>query len=164
MTVTMLIAGLAVLAAATVLDLAVGVRNPVGRAALHLLCAVAGILLLIAGLRAATGLPGRVGLDDSLASGTTGLTLDALSGLFLAIASAVAAPVALVFTSWSRSTDRLRRRGLGTLHALTLAAVTLIITADNAFVFFFAWEGLTFLFYLRSASRGTDRAEPGRAS
>lgn len=160
MTATFLIAGLAVLAAATLVDLAAGVRTTAGRLAPHLLCAAAAVLLLIAGLRVTLGAPARVSLHDWLAFGNAGLTLDALSGLFLTIASAVAVPVALVFASWSRSTERLRRRGLGALHALTLAMVAVIITADNAFVFFFAWESLTVLFYLLA---GFARHRPGRA-
>jgi hydrogenase-4 component B len=160
MTTALLITGLVVLAVAAVLDLALGVRTVVGRLAPHLLCAAAALVLLAAGLRATNGLTGRVSLDDWLAFGNSGLTLDALSGLFLTIASAVAVPVALVFASWSRSTARLRRRGLGALHALTLAAVTVIITADNVFVFFFAWESLTVLFYLLV---GFARHRPGRA-
>lgn len=160
MTAAALIAGLATLGAATLLDLALGVRTAVGRLAPHLLCAAAAVLLLIAGLRAVTGAVSRISLDDWFAVGNAGLTLDALSGLFLTIASAVAIPVALVFASWSRSVVRLRRRGLGALHALTLAAVTVIITADNAFVLFFAWESLTVLFYLLT---GFARHRPGRA-
>ncbi|HVV18383.1 MAG TPA: proton-conducting transporter membrane subunit [Pseudonocardiaceae bacterium] len=160
MTATFLVVGLAVLAAATLVDLVVGVRTTAGRLAPHLLCSVAAVLLVIAGLRATLGAPARVSLDDWLAFGNAGLTLDALSGLFLTIASAVAVPVALVFASWSRSTERLRRRGLGALHALTLAAVAVIVTADNAFVFFFAWESLTVLFYLLA---GFARHRPGRA-
>ncbi|HEX3785839.1 MAG TPA: proton-conducting transporter membrane subunit [Pseudonocardiaceae bacterium] len=160
MTTALLVAGLAVLAVAVLTDLAVGVRGAFGRLTPHLLCAAADIVLVIAGARAASGLAGRVSLDDWLAFGNAGLTLDRLSGLFLTIAAGVGIPVALVFASWSRSTERLRRRGLGALHALTLIAVVAILTADNAFVFYFAWEGLTVLFYLLA---GFARHRPGRA-
>ncbi|HEX3780289.1 MAG TPA: proton-conducting transporter membrane subunit [Pseudonocardiaceae bacterium] len=159
-TADLLIAGLAVLAVAVVLDLAVGVRNRFGRLAPHLLCVVADVVLVVAGARAVAGLTGRVSLDHWLAFGTEGLTLDRLSGLFLTIAAGVGIPVALVFASWSRSTERLHRRGLGALHALTLAAVVAILTADNAFVLYFAWESLTVLFYLLA---GFARRRPGRA-
>ncbi|HEX5116160.1 MAG TPA: proton-conducting transporter membrane subunit [Pseudonocardiaceae bacterium] len=153
---TLLVAGLAVLGLAALVDLALGVRTTIGRVGPHLLCAAAVVLLLIAALREG----GTVNLDNWLGFGPAGLTLDRLSGLFLTIACAVAVPVTLVFASWSRTTTRLRRRGLGALHAATLAAVTVIITADNVFVLYFAWESLTVLFYLLV---GFARHRPGRA-
>lgn len=160
MTADLVLAALAVLAAAALLDVAVGTRTRLGTAVPHLLCAAAAVLLTIGGMRAALGHPGIVDIGDALALGPAHLRVDPLAGLFLAIVGAVAVPVALGFVGHLADPRVRSRPGLGALHAMTLAAVVVVVVSDNAFGFLFGWEALTLAFYLLA---GFDRALPGRS-
>lgn len=153
----LVVAGLLVLAGAAVADYALGPDRAWRRTAPHLLCSAAAVLFLVAGMRAVLAGGTSVGIGDWLAAGSAHLRADALAGLFLSVAGAVGFPVALGFAGWS--IPNRRRRGLGALHALTVAAVVLVVLSDNVFVFYFAWEGLTVAFFLLA---GFDRAEEGR--
>ena len=88
--------------------------------------------------------------------GPAALHTDPLSGLFLVIAGGVAVPGLCAATAFTSA----RQGRLTAALALTLAAVTVIVTADNLFVLLFAWEALTVAFYLLT---GFDRGQPGRA-
>ena len=125
----------------------------------QLVCAAAGASLAAAGLRAVFGHGAVLDLHGWLGLGASGLRADPLSGLFLAVAGVVAVPVAFGFAGWAAPAGRVARRGLGALHAVTLAAVTAVVLADNAFLFLFAWESVTVAFYLLA---GFDRDRPGR--
>lgn len=148
MTGALILAAFGLLAAGAASDYLPSRRAP------HLACACAAGLFAAAGLRAVAAGGASVDIGDWLAFGPAHLRADPLAGLFLAIAGAVGFPVALAFSGQSG-----RRRGLGWLHALTLAAVGFVMLADNAFYFLFAWELLTLAFYLLA---GFDRAAPGR--
>jgi formate hydrogenlyase subunit 3/multisubunit Na+/H+ antiporter MnhD subunit len=54
-------------------------------------------------------------------------------------------------------------RGLGALHALTLGAISVIMTASNAFVLLFGRELLTVAFYLLAGFERRRRDRPGDA-
>ena len=88
--------------------------------------------------------------------GPASLRVDALSGLFLVISFGVAIPA---LAAASAPANRARPR-LPAAVAVVLAAVVVIVTADNFFVLLFGWEALTVAFYLLA---GYDRGQPGRA-
>lgn len=158
MTGTLIYAGLAVLGLAAITDYVAGVGSGWRRMSAHLACAAAAILFVVAGLRSALDGGNSVGIGAWLVFGPAHLRADPLAGLFLAVVGAVACPVALGFAGWARPAGRVTRRGLGALHALTLAAVVFVVLSDNVFYFFFAWEGLTVTFFLLA---GFERTVPG---
>ncbi len=159
-TAGLLLAALGCYAAAGAADLLAGVRRAALRPLPYLLAAGGAAFSVISGARAVAGHPGSVELGTFLGFGTSRLVVDSLAGLFLTITGAVAVPVSLAFASWAHPAGRVPYRSLGASYALTCAAVVIIITADNAFVFLFAWESLTVAFYLLA---GYQRARPGRA-
>ncbi|GIL25438.1 proton-conducting transporter transmembrane domain-containing protein [Actinocatenispora comari] len=145
----LLLAGLAVFTVAGILDLLPVVlrRAPW----LAFAGAAAGSACLsVVGAAAVAGHELRLGFDGVAIFGATSLATDRLSGLFLLLMFAVATPVCLVLASWARLPGRLTHRALGTATALALGSCAVIVTADNSFVFLFAWETLTFAFFLMS--------------
>jgi formate hydrogenlyase subunit 3/multisubunit Na+/H+ antiporter MnhD subunit len=155
----LLTAGLTVLAAAGAVDLVAGARSPRLRAVPYLAGAAGCVCVTVAGAGALAGRPVRVSVAGWLGPGTAGLSADRLSGLFLAVALGAAAPVSLAFASWAGRPGTVGRRGLGAAYALALGAVTVIITAADAFTVVLAWELLTIAFYLLA---GLDRGRRGR--
>jgi hydrogenase-4 component B len=154
-----LAAGLAALAAAGVLDLAIGARWARLRGAPYLIGAAGAACLVVAGARALAGHPARLAAGGWLGAGTSGLAVDRLSGLFLVIVLGAAVPVSLAFAGWAAHPGTVRRRGLGASYALTLGAVAMVMTAVDAFTFLLAWELVTLGFYLLA---GFERGRPGR--
>jgi hydrogenase-4 component B len=153
-----LAAGLALLAAAAVVDLAAGAKSR-GVASLPYLIGAAGsVCLTVGGAGALAGHQARLWPAGVLGSGTVGLVADRLSGLFLVIAFGAAAWVSLGFAGWAHQGGT-ARRGLAATYALTLAAVAVFLTARDAFTLLFAWEMLTLAFYLLA---GFERDKPGR--
>lgn len=150
----LLLTGFLLLAVAVLLDLP---RWP-GRTAqlAWLSCVASAVVFTIAGARALTDRPSTLNLGSLGGLGTARLTVDRLSGLFLLLCFAIAALVLLATTGLIASVVRPRLAGSV---ALCLAAVALILTAQNIFVFLFGWESLTLAFYLLS---GHDRHLPGR--
>jgi hydrogenase-4 component B len=155
-----LAAGLALLAAAAVVDLMAGVRRRSLTPVPYLLGAAASGCLAVAGAGALAGHRAQLGNSGLLGAGTTGLAADRLSGLFLVIAFGAAVPVSLAFASWAAQ-GRSGRRGLGASYGLALGAVAVVLTAGDAFTLLFAWEALTVAFYLLA---GFERGREGRPS
>lgn len=122
------------------------------------LCTTGSVLLVIAGASAVAGHPEV--LPIGIGIGPSALRTDPVSGLFLLIAFGVAIPITLAGTNIGASGSAARRPRLGAAVALTLAAMVLVFTADNLFLFLFGWELLTVAFYLLT---GYDRHDPGRA-
>jgi hydrogenase-4 component B len=90
------------------------------------------------------------------------LTVDRLSGLFLAMAFGAALPISVAFASWAwRQGPRPGR--LGASYALALGAVAVILTARDAFTFLFGWEALTAAFYLLAGGERHRRDRAGAA-
>jgi hydrogenase-4 component B len=148
---TLILLALVLLAVAVLADL---IRLP------HpswLIAAAASVVLVVAGGRGVAGHAGVLRLGGLGGLGPATLRIDPLSGLFLIVAFAVAVPVLLAGTAQAARPVRPR---LAALVAVTLAAVLVIVTADNAFVLLFGWEALTFAFYLLA---GFDRSRPGSA-
>jgi formate hydrogenlyase subunit 3/multisubunit Na+/H+ antiporter MnhD subunit len=89
----------------------------------------------------------------------TGLAVDRLSGLFLAMALGAAVPVSAAFASWAVKPESAATRMLAQGYALALGATVVIMTAQDAFTALFGWEALTAAFYLLA---GAKRGEPDR--
>jgi hydrogenase-4 component B len=170
-----LAAGLILLALAAVADLLSGGRHSRWRPVPCLIGTAGSACLLVAGSAALAGQSvvlrsggflGSVAIGTGRPPGgvrifapTLGLAADKLSGLFLVIAFAAAVPVSLAFASWAAGPAGPRRRGLGASYALALGAVAVVLTARDAFTLLFAWESLTFAFWLLA---GFDRSRSGR--
>ncbi|MEU6443159.1 proton-conducting transporter membrane subunit [Streptomyces sp. NPDC047046] len=150
--------GLALLAAAALWDMLVpgAARRRTAPAAVpYLLCASgSGLLAGIGGAALRSADPPRLGFGNWLAFGTTHLTLDRLSALFWLLTFSVACTACLAAAGWVPG--RLPHRGAAAAGALLLASVAVVESADNAFLFVFAWEALTGSFYLLA---GTSRRE-----
>lgn len=118
-----------------------------------LLSALACGLLLVVGLVAALG-EARPVLDLAgwLGFGASHLRADGLGGLFLALTGITGAAVSLAYVEVPAT------RGITALHTTVLLCVAVAIGADNAFLFFLAWEGLTVCIYLLASA---DRGRPG---
>jgi hydrogenase-4 component B len=155
-----LAAGLALLAAAAVVDLFAGVRPRPLRPVPYLLGAAGSACLAVGGGGALAGHQARLWPAGVLGPGTAGLAADRLSGLFLVIAFGAAAWVSLGFASWAAQGGA-GRRGLGASYAIVLGAVAVFLTARDAFTFLFSWELLTVAFY---AMVGFERGREGRPS
>ncbi|MGH3495773.1 MAG: complex I subunit 5 family protein, partial [Sciscionella sp.] len=132
----------------------------------YLLGAAASVLFVVVGAvglsgsRVTLSLGGLLGFDPAVL-GSANLVVDPLSALFLVLCFGVGLPVALVCAFWVVDSPRVRSRGLGVTHSLALGAIAAIVTADETFVFLFAWESLTFAFYLLA---GYDRTRADRTN
>jgi formate hydrogenlyase subunit 3/multisubunit Na+/H+ antiporter MnhD subunit len=117
---------------------------------------VAAVAFVGAGAAGLAGRTDRIDLGALGGLGPASLRVDALSGLFLVISFGVAIPaLAAASAPANRASPR-----LPAAVAVVLAAVVVIVTADNFFVLLFGWEALTVAFYLLA---GYDRGQPGRA-
>jgi hydrogenase-4 component B len=111
------------------------------------------VLLVIVGLTAALGGAHPVlHLGDWIGFGTSALRADGLAGIFLALTGVTGAATALA------ALERPPGRWLTGLGCTLVLAVAVAIGADNAFLFFLAWEALTVCIYL-IASAGRDRPD-----
>ena len=154
-----LAAGLVVFAVAGLVDLIAGARRDRLRAVPYLLGAAGSACLLAVGAVGLSGHQVRLAVAGWLGPGTAGLAADSLSSLFLVIAFGAAVAVSLAFASWAARPGAVGRRGLGASYALTLGAVAVFLTAQDAFTALLAWELLTIAFYLLA---GFERGRPGR--
>lgn len=153
--------GLAVFAVAGIEDLIAGARHDRLRAIPYLLGAIGSACLLAVGVVGLAGHQVRLAVAGWLGAGTDGLAADSLSSLFIVIAFGAAFAVSLAFASWAARPGAVGRRGLGASYALTLGAVAVFLTAQDAFTALLAWELLTIAFYLLA---GFERGRPGRPS
>jgi len=153
----LLLTGLLLLTATAALDLAAGRR---AASIPYWLAAAACLCLAICGIGALTGHPVAPTAASVLAMPDGGFGTDPLTGLFLLIAFAIAAPICLCRAAYPTSETTPPGRGLAAALALTLAALALIFTARGAFGFLFGWEGLTLGFYFLT---GYERRKAGRA-
>ncbi|MGH2916238.1 MAG: proton-conducting transporter membrane subunit [Solirubrobacteraceae bacterium] len=107
-----------------------------GSAAGCVLLAIVGVDAAIGGARPVLELGGWIGLGDSA------LRADGLAGIFLALAGITGAAVSLAYAGSPAS------RGLTCAASALLLCGAVAIGADNAFLFFLAWEALTICVYL----------------
>jgi hydrogenase-4 component B len=101
-----------------------------------LLLVVLGIDAALGGARPVLELGSWIGFGDSA------LRLDGLAGIFLALTGLTGATVSVAYVELPPG------RELTCLGCCLLLAVTVVIGADNAFLFLLAWEGLTVCVYL----------------
>ncbi|MFI0938526.1 proton-conducting transporter membrane subunit [Streptomyces sp. NPDC021020] len=152
---TLIGAGLLLFAAAAVADLAPwpgGVRRP-WQAAVPYVLAAAGAGCLAAVGAVALNTPGDrpgLGFGTWLGFGRSGLVVDPLSGLFWLLTFSVAVAACLTAAGWAPG--RAGGRGPATYSAAVLAAVAVVQSADNVFLFLMAWEALTVGFYLLASA------------
>lgn len=101
------------------------------------------VLLVVVGVAAATGGAHPIlDLGTWLGVGTSNLRADGLAGIFLALTGLTGAATSFAYAGSPAG------RGPGCLAATLLLSVAVVIGADNAFLFFLAWEGLTVCVYL----------------
>ncbi|AHH19751.1 putative NADH-ubiquinone/plastoquinone oxidoreductase [Nocardia nova SH22a] len=143
--------GLGLLGLGFLVDLIAGARHAWVRPVPYLLGIAASVLFVVIGAAGLGGTGIRSSMDAFLGFGSAQLTVDRLSGLFLVIVFTVAIPGSLACAAWAVRPGRVTSRGIGAAYALTLAAVAVVVCADNVFVFLFAWESLTVAFYLLTA-------------
>lgn len=112
-----------------------------------LLSAVGSVLLVIVGFHAALGGgTATLAVGNWLGFGHSALRADRLAGLFLILAGVTGAAVSLAFLELPPS------RLTASLHGSALVLIAAAIGADNAFLFFLAWEGLTVAIYLLASA------------
>jgi len=156
-------AGLILLTAAAAVGL-IAWRPGRLRAAPYALGAAGAACLAAAGGAALAGQTVRLNVAGWLSAPAgggqnSGLAVDRLSGLFLAMALGAAVPVSAAFASWAARPDAAATRMLAQGYALALGATALIMTVQDAFTALFGWEALTAAFYLLA---GAKRGEPDR--
>jgi hydrogenase-4 component B len=121
------------------------------RAGAAVLCA-ACVLLVVAGIAATAGAAhADVPIGSWLGFGPSGLRADRLSGLFLALTGATGLIASLAHLELPQG------NALTPLHGWILLGTAVAITADQAFLFLLAWEGLTVAIYLLASA---DRSRP----
>ncbi|HTR70560.1 MAG TPA: proton-conducting transporter membrane subunit [Mycobacteriales bacterium] len=152
-TAALLLAALCCLAGAALVDVIAGPRRPTLRVVPYVGVLAGGVLIAVAGFRADLGHGGTLDLGTTVGFGHGHLVADPLAGLFLALTGVVTSAIALVFIGWVGTAGAVPHRGLGAATALALASVVVILLADNAFVFLFAWETLSVAFYLLAGYR-----------
>jgi len=117
-----------------------------------LACAVGCVLLVVVGLDAALGGARPVlDLGGWLGFGTSALRANGLAGIFLALTGLTGAATSLAYRELPAG------RWLAGLHSVLVLATAVAIGADNAFLFFLAWETLTVCIYLIASA---DRERP----
>lgn len=122
------------------------------------ICSAAGcVLLVVVGFDAALGGARPVlDLGGWLGFGSTAMRANGLAGIFLALTGLTGAAVSFAYAGSPAG------RGLTCLGALLLLSVAVVIGADNAFLFFLAWEALTVCVYLiANGDRGRDELLAG---
>lgn len=114
---------------------------------------VGSLLLAATGIAAAAGWA-RPELDIGswLGFGPASLRADGLAGIFLGLAGVTGAAVSATMV------EREQRRAVCALHGVLLSCVAIVIAADQAFLFFLAWEALTVVLYLLASA---DTSRPG---
>lgn len=115
--------------------------------------AVGCVLLVIVGVTAALhGARPVLELGGWLGFGSSVLRADGLAGIFLALTGLVGGAVSLSYAELPPG------RWQSALGSTLLLFVAVAISADNAFLFFLAWEAITVCVYL-IASSGRDRED-----
>ncbi len=152
-TAAVILTSVCCLAGAALVDVLAGPRRPALRIVPYVGVLAGAVLIAVAGFRTDLGHGGTLDLGTTLGFGHSHLVADPLAGLFLALTGVVTTAIALVFIGWVGTAGAVPHRGLGVATALAVASVVVILLADNAFVFLFAWEALSVAFYLLAGYR-----------
>ena len=143
----------------------------------YLIGAAGSACVTVAGGAAVDGRPVRLNVAGWLGQvlpgqQASGLAADRLSGMFLVMAMGAGTLVSVAFASWAAQPGRPARpagppaaatRMLAEGYALALGAVTVIMTAQDAFTALFGWEALTVSFWLLAGAGGRDQDRAGAA-
>jgi hydrogenase-4 component B len=156
-------AGLACFAAGSLVDLVFGTRSVLVRPLPYLLGMAGSVCLFVLGIHAVTTRSIVVDLDPLFGVGHTALHLDPLAGFFLTLLFAIAIAVSACFVSWVRDENQSQHKGIASGYLLLLAAVAVIVTAADAFLFLFAWEALTVAFYVLTSVTRAEKRQAGAA-
>jgi hydrogenase-4 component B len=113
--------------------------------------ALASTALVVVGISAALGDPATLDLGSWLGFGQSGLLVDGMAGVFLALAGVTAAATSCACAELAPG------RWLCALNGALTFAVAVVICADSGFEFLLAWELLTVVIYLIAAA-DRDRA------
>ncbi len=145
----------------SVLDVVIGPSRKPGKMIPYLLGAVGSALNFAAAISVLTGTDSTLNMGSLFGFGDTILEVDRLSALFLLWLFGLGMVISSFTAWWILREPGPRRRGLATGHLLLLAAVTVILTAGDAFTFIFAWESLTLAFYILTsiARQSREQAE-----
>lgn len=120
----------------------------------YLLGIVGSALNFVAAIFVLSGSESTLNFGSVFGLGNTILKIDRLSALFMLWLFGLGLVISAFATYWILKESSPRRRGLSAGYLVLLAAVTVILTASDAFTFLFAWESLTLAFYiLTSISR-----------
>ena len=160
-------AGLLLLALAAAAGLVL-TRPGWARGVPYLAGAAGSACLAVTGGSALTGRPVRLDVAGWLGQvlpgqQVPGLAVDRLSGLFLVMALGAAAVVSVAFASWAARPGGPATRMLAEGYALALGAVTVIMTAQDAFTALFGWEALTAAFWMLAGANPGDQDRAGAA-
>jgi hydrogenase-4 component B len=156
-------AGLACLAAGGLVDIIFGTKSALARPVPYLLGMAGSICLFALGIHAVTSRAIVLDLDPLFGVGHSSLRIDPLAGFFLTLLFAIAIAVSACFVSWVRNDMQSRHRGIASGYLLLLAAVAVILTAADAFLFLFAWEALTVAFYMLTSVTRSQKRQAGAA-
>ena len=157
MTEILLVTGLIFWACGAICDLTLGIENSAARAIPYIAGILGGVLVTISGVRCVVEPSRIIDLGTTLGMGEASLRLDGLAGLFLTLTGGLSVALSACLVSWSTPPKRISRRGMGAGFLLLLGAVTVVITAGDAFTFLFGWESLTIAFFALTSVQCRDR-------
>jgi len=124
-------------------------RPPLARlwaGALAVVAAATGLALAVAILLGAPGL--GAGFPGPIAGLSVSLRLDGLSAWFVLLLSSVALPVAVAGMAYARAYDNHGGPRLAALTNVFLAAMLLVLLADDLYAFLLGWELMALTSYL----------------
>lgn len=158
-----LIGALSLWAVGAAVDLVVGADRRWARLSPYAVGALGSALVCAVGVRCVLGRAQVIDLGTTLGFGHTLVRLDPLAGLFLTLAGGLGVAISCSFVAWATPPGRLAGRGTAAAYLLVLGAVVVVVVADDAYTFLFAWEALTLAFYaLAGIRRGP--SQPGQAA
>lgn len=163
MTGALLLAGIVVWALGAALDLTAGADRTWARVVPYGAGTLGAALVTAAGVRMVFRHAHTVDLGSTLGMGETSLRFDPLAGLFLTLTAGLGVFVSLCMASWVRPTGRVRGHGTAAGYLLLLGSVATVIVAGDAFTFLFAWEGITFAFFVLTSVTRRSQAQTTRS-
>jgi hydrogenase-4 component B len=159
----LVLAALLVWTVGACVDVVAGAQHRWGRVTPYVAGLAGSVLVLIAAVRMVSGTPETIQFGATLGVGSTVVTFDALTGLFLTLVAGLGVVVSACLVSWAGPIGRISGRGVGAGYLLLLGSIALILIAGDAFTFLFAWEALTLAFYALVGAR-RQSASGARAS
>ncbi|MDA8271253.1 MAG: proton-conducting transporter membrane subunit [Actinomycetota bacterium] len=113
---------------------------------------VVGIKVLVHG-------PIAIDLGPLLGLGETIFRIDNLAAFFMIWLFGLAFVISIITANWIQKDSSPRRKGLASGYLLLMASTSVIIVADDAFTFIFAWESLTLAFFILTSITRQSRSQ-----